>query len=200
MQHRIQRSTFLRPRERLHELLVLQQAGGEGGISRRPGGAAMLDHRTLAGYLDDLVARGLLEEDADYRLQLTESGRTRLHYLLVDFANELHRLNDSAGDILRRSLVPLALTGARRVAFFPFGETAEVTQSVLESVGLELVAIVDDSPRKWDVRFHGLRVQPPATLRELQLDAVIVTTAVFQDRIVARIGELDLRDVQVHLL
>lgn len=202
MLHRLQRSTFVRPRERLYELLALQQAdtleGAEGDTSTE----SVLDHRTLSAYLAELVQRGLLEwqDEERSRLRLTDAGRQRLHYLLVDYVRELGQLYEGARQVFHQRLVDLAMQGVERVAFYPFGETAEVAYNSLEPLGLKLVAIVDDSPAKWDVRFHGLRVRPPSVLAEVKPDAVVVTTTVFQDRIVERLRGFALPDVRIQLL
>lgn len=203
MLHKLHRSEFVRPRERLYELLTLQAADSPEGLRLDGGSELLLDQRTLAGYVTDLRERGLLErasaapDSGGARLQLTEAGRDRLHYLTVDVVRELAALHEGARDLLRRKLVPLALDGARRIAFYPFGETAEVAHSVLAPLDLELVAIVDDAPEKWNLRFHGLRVQPPAALREVRPDAVVVTTAVFRDRILARLTDMQLAGVRL---
>jgi hypothetical protein len=199
---RLHRSQFLRPRERLYELLALQEAA-RGGIFPEGPTDSVFDRRTIVGYLTDLEGRGLLAgtgESAPRRLRLTDAGRRRLHYLLVDYVRELATLNESARQILRRSLAELSLAGVRRVAFYPHGETAEVTFAVLESLGVELVAIVDDSPLKWDTPFHHLRVRPSADLAVVRPEAVIVTTSAFEEQIVARITAMQLGGVRIHTL
>ena len=123
-----------------------------------------------------------------------------MHYLLVDYVNDLAALHEGARDILRRSLAPLSLGGIRRVAFYPHGETAEVAFSVLESLDLELVGIVDDSPRKWELMFHHLRVRPPTELPQIRPEAVVVTTTLFEERIVKRVRSMALDGVRIHTL
>ena len=201
MLHDLHRSSFLRPRERLYELLTLQQAASREGLSVDSATDALLDQRTLGGYVADLEARALLERrggTGGARLGLTESGRRRLHYLIVDVVREMSTLNESARELLRQSLIPLALDGVRRVAFYPFGETAEASFTAMDGLGFELVAIVDDAPSKQDLRFHHLRVSRPDVLKALAPDAVIVTTAVFQDRIVARLEAMELVGTRIH--
>jgi hypothetical protein len=200
---RLHRSTFLRPRERLYELLALHEADTPSGVAwdRRVG--TVLDRRTLAGYMEALVERGLLESVPDAGgdcLRLTEAGRRRLRYLLVDYVRELHQLFESAHDLLRRSLAELALRGARRVAFYPASETAEVAAALLQPLGMELIAVVDDAPDRWGTSFLGVRVQPPAVLCDVRPDAIVIATAVFQDAIVERVRHLGLGDTPVHVL
>jgi hypothetical protein len=199
--HDLHRSDFLRPRERLYELLTLQQAESRDGLTVDDASDALFDRRTLAGQLVDIESRGLLERsecDGRTQLRLTESGRRRLHFLLVDFVREAAGLHTAALELLRRSLIPLALAGVQRVAFYPFGETAESAFAALDGLGFDLVAIVDDAPAKHDLRFHNLRVRAPDVLRELAPDAVIVTTAVFQDQIVDRLRLMNLAGTRIH--
>lgn len=203
MIYRLQRALFLRPRERLYELLALQEADCRGGLVLDGTAEGVFDRRTINGYLADLEGRGLLvreDEARGERFRLTEAGRRRLHYLLVDYVGELARLHESAREILRRSLAPLSLAGVRRVAFYPHSETAEVAFSVLESLALELVAVVDDSPEKWEMPFHHVRVRPPADLVEIRPDAIVITSSLFEERIVAKITSMRLDGVRIHTL
>lgn len=203
MLHKLHRSSFLRPRERLYELLALYQADARQGLALEAGPEAMLDQRTLAGYVANLEERNLLDrakDSTDGRYRLTEAGRRRLHLLIVDLARELGGLHDAARELLRRSFVPLALEGVRRVAFYPFGETAEAAFSAMDGLGFELVAIVDDAESKQGLRFHGLRVEAPDVLRERAPEVVVVTTAVFEDLIAARLQAMQLEHVRIHTL
>ena len=202
MLHKLHRSNFLRPRERLYELITLYQADAREGLTVESGPEAMLDQRTMAGYVGDLEERALLEraEGEAGRYRLTTAGRRRLHLLIVDLERELTGLHDAARELLRRNFVPLAIEGVRRVAFYPFGETAEAAYAAMDGLGFELVGIVDDSVAKQGLRFHGLRVEAPSTLAALAPEAVIVTTAVFHDRIIARLEELPLPGVRIHTL
>ena len=203
MIHQLHRTGFLRPRERLYELIALEQVERGGGTALDGASESLLDRRTIAGYLGALELRGLLTRDVSGErtsFRLTESGRRRLHYLLVDYVNELSVLHESARDLLRRSLAPLSLGGVRRVAFYPHGETAEVAFSVLSSLDLELVGIVDDAPRKWDMAFHHTRVRPPRELPSMRPEAIVVTTSVFEQRVVANVRALALDGVRIHTL
>lgn len=203
MLHKLHRSSFLRPRERLYELITLSQADSREGLALDTGPEALLDQRTLAGYLADLEERQLIErtqQGADTRFRVTTAGRRRLHVLTVDLVRELAGLNNAARELLRRSFIPLALEGIRSVAFYPFGETAEAAFEAMEGLGFDLVAIVDDSVGKQGLRFHGHRVESPEMLRVCRPEAVIVTTTVFQDLIVERLCAMQLENVRIHAL
>ena len=197
------RNSFLRPRERLYELLTLQRAESHAGLDLEAEADGMMDSRMIAGYVRRLAERGYLEESSvggRPRFTITAAGRRRLQYLLVDFVNELTTVREQARALFRSSLLPLALDKVRRVALYPASETADAVLPALDPLGLELVAVVDDSPQKWGALFHGHRVQPPAALKTLQLDCVLVATAAFQEQIVRKIKELPLRGVRVHVL
>jgi hypothetical protein len=203
MLHSLQRSAFLRPRERLYEMLALQQLAVGVHDGAPTGSERLADRRTMAGHLQELLQRGLIisTNNAD-RVQyaLTDAGKRRLRMLTIDLARELESLQDATRAMIRADLVPLALDGVQRVVFYPFGETAEMAYTVVTGLGLEVVGIVDDSPRKWGVRFHGLQVLPAATLPSLAPDAVLVTSAVFQEAILTKLKALPLEGVRIHML
>jgi len=197
------RTGFIRPRERLYELLTLQRVESHGTVDLSIDADGMMNARMVAGYVRRLAERGYLAESSEHGSQqyaITSSGRRRLRYLLVDFVNELTAVREQARALFRTSLLPLALDEVRRVAFYPAGDTAEAVFPALTALGFELVAIVDDSPQKWGRLFHGHRVQPPESLKDVRIDAIIVTTVVFQEQAVKRIRELSLPGVRVHLL
>lgn len=204
MFHRVHRSTFLRPRERLNELMVLFHVSTNRGAPESAQVDSFLGRRTLAGFIGALVERGLLDRRIGAEgehLALTNAGRRRLRYLLVDYARELHQLVEGSHDLYRSSLAKLALDGVRRVAFYPASETAEVAAPLLGAMDLDLVAVVDDSPSRWGLPFVlGLRVERPEILRDLQLDAIIIATAMFEDAILEAVTRLQLPGVRVHLL
>ncbi len=203
MLHSLQRSAFLRPRERLYEMLALQQLALGVHDGAAAGSERIADQRTMAGHLQELLQQGLVVatntvDRAEYAL--TDAGKRRLRMLTIDLARELESLQDATRAMIRAALVPLALDGVRRVVFYPFGETAEMAYTVVTGLGLDVVGIVDDSPRKWGVRFHGLQVLPATTLPSLAPDAVLVTSAVFQEAILTKLRALPLEGVRIHIL
>jgi hypothetical protein len=203
MLHSLQRSTFIRPRERLHELLALQQIAVGLRDGNLTGHDRLTDQRTMAGQVQELIQRGLVlatDGTSGVAYSLSASGRSRLRMLTVDLARELETLQESTRAIVRAPLVSLALDGVRRVVLYPFGETAEMTYTVVIGLGMEVVGIVDDSPRKWGVRFHGLQVQPASALLSFAPDAVLVTSAVFQEAILARLAAMPLDGIRVHTI
>ena len=203
MQHSLQRSAFLRPRERLYELLALQQLAVGVGDASAPSSERLADQRTMAGQLQELVQRGLVVEangGDTVSYALTDSGRRRLRILTVDLARELDSLQEATRAMVRATLVPLALDGVQRVVFYPFGETAEMAYTVVAGLGMQVVGIVDDSPRKWGARFHGLQVQPSAVLLELAPDAILVTSAVFEEAILSKLAAMPLDGIRIHVI
>ncbi len=203
MLHSLQRSVFLRPRERFHELLALQQIAIGVRDGAQPGNDRLADQRTMAGHLQELLQRGLVaaSDTADgVSYTLTDTGRKRLRMLTVDLARELESLQEATRSMVRATLVPLALEGVQRVVFYPFGETAEMAYAVVAGLGMDVIGIVDDSPRKWGARFHGLQVQPAAALPSLAPDAVLVTSAVFQEAILTKLAAMPLDGIRIHVI
>ncbi len=184
-------------------MLALQQLALGVHDGAAAGSERIADQRTMAGHLQELLQQGLVVatntvDRAEYAL--TDAGKRRLRMLTIDLARELESLQDATRAMIRAALVPLALDGVRRVVFYPFGETAEMAYTVVTGLGLDVVGIVDDSPRKWGVRFHGLQVLPATTLPSLAPDAVLVTSAVFQEAILTKLRALPLEGVRIHIL
>ncbi|MCY7300067.1 MAG: hypothetical protein LH616_12755 [Ilumatobacteraceae bacterium] len=184
-------------------MLALQQVDIAAGERSAVGHDRLADQRTMAGQVQELVQRGLVlavDSGGAVTYVLSESGRTRLRMLTIDLARELEMLQEATRALVRVNLVPLSLSGARSVALYPFGETAEMAYAVVTGLGFDVVGIVDDSPRKWGIRFHGLQVQPASALLTLAPDAVLVTSAVFQREIVAKLNAMPLAGTRIHVL
>lgn len=201
---RLLRHGFFRPAERLYELITLQQAERAEGLLLEYGSDALMDARTIGGYVADLEAKQFLartktSDGTSPCFRLTEKGHQRLRFLAVDLTREIDALERTARNFLRQRFVNLALNGMQRVAFYPFGETAEAAYLAMEGLDLTLAAIADDMPEKQGLRFHGLRVVEPRTLREVAPDIIIVTTTVFEAQIIARLGELGLDDIPIQV-
>src|SRR2546428_5315006 len=64
--YRLHRAAFLRPRERLYQLLALQAADRRDGL-KLDGADSVFDRRTITGYVGDLERRGLLVRDQGTR-------------------------------------------------------------------------------------------------------------------------------------
>ena len=189
MMFEVHRAAFLKPSEMLYDLLALQHA--ESGLTV-PGEETPVRYFP-AGVLEDcierLVARELIVADSGTgRVSLTAAGRRQLRVLMVDYTRELNLLYEEMLGVFRSRLMEFYLAGARAVAFYPIGDTAHVAYLALKSSGLNLAAAVDDDPLLWGADFHGVKIESLESLRGRKVDAIILTTSVFESQVRERLA------------
>ena len=63
-----------------------------------------------------------------------------------------------------------------RLVFYGSGDVMEMIYALAKSLGLEVVGLVDDDPAKQGATRGAMVVQPSASIKELEPDAVLVTT------------------------
>ncbi|MBI4056163.1 MAG: hypothetical protein HY399_01280 [Elusimicrobia bacterium] len=195
---------FLRPRPLLQELMTLLEIQGVESFPVREEGETSLSAGFLSkAFLDRLVEEGSLQREDrgayDSEFRITAKGRERVRYLMVDFFQELLHLHGYSKQLFRRRFLELYSQGARRVAFYPASETAEVAFSALEGSGLTLVAVADDDENKWGSLFHGLEICPLPEIQPDQLDTLLVTTCTYQNQILPKLKPLEAAGIRVAL-
>jgi DNA-binding PadR family transcriptional regulator len=193
-------SRFFNPSALLYEMKVLQEILKNGYVSPTQGITRGLSEDMIQGYLAKLSEAGLVEgscagEGTLYRL--TAAGEQRLRVLFVDYIQELVSLYGVASEVIRKRLAEYYLQGVRTVAFYPIGETAEVAYLAIRDSGLQLSIAIDDDPIRWDTAFHEVTIHPPKVLATASVDAVIVTTCVFQSEIIRNIRAINRPDLRI---
>ena len=196
MLHSLQRSEFLRPRERLHELLALQQIAAGVRDGSTIGTERLADMRTMAGQLQELLQRGLVRatlsaEGTNY--VLSEAGQSRLRVLIVDLARELETLTESTRTLLRADLVPLTRAGVERVVLYPFGKTAEMALD--PTTHDRIKRVLTEQRDRAHIQSHGL-----APLRRLLLVGPPGTGKTMTAAALARELSIPLFSIQLHSL
>lgn len=194
------KAQFLTASSLAHELLILSEIGRNGYAVPAKTSFRALNDMIVQGYLLELTEQKLIEkqrEGNDTVVRLTAAGQDRLRYLMVDYVQELLSLYGKARDFFRTRLADYYLQGVRSVALYPTGETAEVIYDAMGDSGLKLVAAIDDDPMRWDTRFHGVPISGPETIRELDINGVIVSTCVFVNEITERIRGMNLPNVRI---
>jgi DNA-binding MarR family transcriptional regulator len=176
------------------ELRVLEALDGAGHVSQRELGEGLgLAASQVNRIIRFLVAEGHLEVADDrvrpYAYMLTESGREHLRRLsharcatvIRDFRRVQRRI--------RQRLVALRREGVRRVALYGAGDILGVAQPLARSAGLEVVAVVDNDPRRQGTRRGRLTVVAPEALATAAAEAVVITSFRHADRIRGRLEE-----------
>jgi hypothetical protein len=195
-----QQARFLLPSALAYELMVLKEIQKNGYVAPDQGTSRGLSEDMIRGYLARLTEAGWVEgkgAEPGTIYRLTDAGDQRLRFLFVDYIQELISLYGVAQEVLRKRLAEFYLGGVRKVAFYPIGETAEVVYRSIQDSGLQLVMAIDDDPMRWGTPFHEVNVHPPQNLAAAPVDAVIVTTCVFQAEIVKHIQALDLPKLRI---
>lgn len=128
----------------------------------------MLQRLAKKGYIKVVNARG-----HRIRYLLTPSGiseKSRLTYEYLEYSLHLYR---EVRQILTDALSRVLASGGRRVVFFGVSEIAEVAYLTIKELGLELVAVVDESGGR--ERFLGLPVLRFEEANRLPFDCGIVS-------------------------
>jgi DNA-binding Lrp family transcriptional regulator len=174
-------------------LALLEELERQGNVSQRflaerLGIAASLVNRLIA----ELVARGYVEvvdpavrpfayrvsgPGREYQVELTDA---RFRSVVGTFREMQSRIRHRLGQIMD--------SGVKRVVFYGAGEVMEVTYPLAQSVGLEVVGLVDDDPERQGERKEDLVIRSPASLPELAADAVLITTFRHAATIQSKIG------------
>ena len=191
---------FLKPTPQLYELLVLSEIVKREYVPTESRSMLDLENTMLEAYLSDLAEKGyveLIENNYGKKHCITDAGRQRRRYLLVDYVNELISLHNKAKGIFKERLTEVYLKGIRNVAFYPAGETAELAYSVLNESGLRLTIVVDDDAGKWGMDFHELKIEDPSKIAGVQVDAVIITTCTFQTQVIERLTKMGIDEKHI---
>ena len=129
-------------------------------------------------YLKRLARKGYIKVTTIPRHRvkylLTPQGfaeKTRLTYEYMQYSFTLFR---HSRQFLREQFTALAEAGRKRVVFVGVGEAAELADLTLRELGLDLVAVADDTAA--GTRFLDHEVVPLAAIPTLEYDQAVVTS------------------------
>ncbi len=181
-------SVFLSPKKEFRRLSVLMAIHNSPEISQRKvGRIACLSSSMVNNYVKELQKQELItitgNTNRTREYYLTERGRDELLSLLISYSAEIIRLYGEAKEEIVRRLHQIREEGVRNVALFGASSTAEVVSAGINEVQLKVVGIVDSDQKKQGGRFWGLVVQPPEALKDMDVDAVVVTSFGRQEEI-----------------
>lgn len=162
--------------------------------------AALADDRALQQRLrEGAQCLRTIDEDAEdferiyanARIDLDGARRTQLGELLgtLRFAEEMYQ----AGTLVRRvrdRFADLAARGAKRLALFGAGRHTLKLLGTCDVSGANLVAILDENPDACGGSLLGIPVLPLAQWSELALDAVVVSSDMWEPEMLERLAPL----------
>jgi peptidoglycan/xylan/chitin deacetylase (PgdA/CDA1 family) len=102
----------------------------------------------------------------------------------------IERVGPTLGERVRRVVQRCVKTGIRRIALYGAGQhTARLLHST-PLWPLQVLAIVDDDPNLRGTQRFGLPVWTPADMNRLELDAVLISSDRFEERMYERLAPL----------
>lgn len=181
-------SKFLAPTKRLRRFSVLLSIHNSPSITQSQiGRITHLSSSMVNNYIKELKEEGLIEIFGDtnrsFSYHPTSSGRNELISLLIDYSTEIIQLYGAAKREVAERLNRLHSDGIFSVVLFGAAETCEVVYSAIKETPLKVIAVVDNDPKKQGKAFNGLIVQHPEVLRQISVDAIVITSFGKQDEI-----------------
>ena len=145
-------------------------------------------------YIKNLVAKGYITvkniPPKRYAYYLTPKGFSEKSRLAYDLLADYTRIYREAKNSYRMLFQELQRTGVKRVVFAGVDEVAEFAYLTLQETDLELAGIVDEEPA--GRKFFGKSVRPFSEIPSLTCDAVVVTSYLKREAILAALLERDI--------
>ena len=182
------RSGFLTPATRLRRLSVLLAVHDSPSLSQHKiARITRMSSSMVNSYIKRLTKEGLIQitgnTNRNQGYHLTSSGHDELMVMILQYSAEIIQLYTGAKARVAERLHNLHLEGIRSIALFGAAETAEVVYAALKDTPLGVLGIVDSDPGKQGKRFNGFTVQSPASLVDMNADAVVITSFAKQEEI-----------------
>ena len=184
------KNRFLKPTDDLRNLQLLEEISKESAVSQRKlsqrlGVALGVTNTCLRKMINKglVKARGINHKRIAY--YLTPKGFSEKTNLTYRFLQHTIHYYSNLKDNITNSLVLLSKAGHRRIICYGAGEVMEVVFIVLNQtdLGLLILGIVDDDKDKQGKRMFGFAVQEPQGIRNLNPDAVLVTSIKYKEKI-----------------
>lgn len=185
-------SKFLSPTKEFRRLSVLLSIYNDSQVSQHKiGRITHLSSSMVNNYMKALQEEGLIiitgETNRSRSYHITRSGQGELISLLLAYSAEIVQLYAAAKREVAERLDNLHSEGIRKVALFGAAETAEVVYAAIRETPLSVKAVVDSDPKKQGKRFNGFAIQPPEKLKEIDVDAIVITSFGRQEEIYQQI-------------
>lgn len=196
--------SFFKPNKELRTLTIMEILSREDSISQQELG----ERTNMSGAMVNQYLKQLLEEQCIryiprnqkcYDYKLTSEGDERRRRTLERYFADIVRSYAEIKSLIRQDLDELAERGMVRLALHGASETCEVTIAAMRDSDCSVVALLDKDPAKHGQEFMGHRIQPPEALKELDYDAVLITSFGRQQEIYEDLVDgMDLDPARVH--
>jgi len=197
--------TFLQPTAIYRELILLDEIGRNPKITQSLlAEKAGIVPAMVNNYIKNFVKDGLVilngNKTRNIMYVLTPQGERKKFNLLLSYVKETVSLYKNAKEGLKSRLYELKAEGIRRIILYGAADTAELTFSAAEEVGLEILGIVDSDIKKHGREFLGKKVARPAVIKEIIPDAVVISSFGYQNQIYEEIKTLEQNGIKVRKL
>jgi len=182
---------FFNPTSELKILLLLEQIQNSNKITQDK--LAHYIHSApsmINAYIKQLERKGFLVKDKKTKRNveyiITKKGIDRKNYLLVTYMNELIELYNLTKINIELFIKNLIKRNYKNCVFYGAGETAKVIIKAFKDMpqlDFKLMFLVDDDINKQGKNFGGYDVFNNEKLKECDMDAVIITSCVYEKKI-----------------
>ncbi|MDD5659666.1 MAG: hypothetical protein PHR39_06625 [Actinomycetota bacterium] len=108
--------------------------------------------------------------------------------------NELIELYNLTKENIELFIKNLENRGIKNIVFYGAGETAKVIIKVLKdmpNISIKLLFLVDDDAVKQEKLFEGYQVFNPCKIEKQDIDAVIITSCIYEKEIRNKLDKLN---------
>jgi DNA-binding MarR family transcriptional regulator len=185
---RLSESGFHAPTAKLRRLSVLLAIHNSPRLSQHKiAQVTGISSSMVNNYMKRLQQEGLVKAtgktNRTQRYHLTKHGRKELFTGILKYSAEIIQLYSTTKKQVTERLQRFHSEGIRSIALFGAAETAEVVHAALMDTPLTVTGIVDSNPGKQGTRFNGFVVRAPESLKEMNADAVLITSFASQEEI-----------------
>lgn len=196
---------FFNPTSELKILLLLEQIQNSNKITQDK--LAHYIHSApsmINAYIKQLERKGFLVKNKKTKRNveyiITKKGIDRKNYLLVTYMNELIELYNLTKINIELFVKNLIKRNYKNCVFYGAGETAKVIIRVIKDMpklDFKIIFLIDDDISKQGKNFEGYDVFNNNKLKKCNIDAVIITSCVYEKEIRNKLKTLNYSNEKV---
>jgi len=196
---------FFNPTSELKILLLLEQIQNSNKITQDK--LAHYIHSApsmINTYIKQLEREGFLVKNKKTKRNveyiITKKGIDRKNYLLVTYMNELIELYNLTKINIELFVKNLIKRNYKNCVFYGAGETAKVIIKVIKDMpklDFKLMFLVDDDINKRGEKFEGYDVVSNVNIKKHDIDAIVITSCVYEKEIRNKLRKLKYLDEKV---
>ncbi len=198
-------SEYLSPAKEFRRLSILLAIHNAPHASQKKiAHSTRLSSSMVNNYIKDLKRDDLLIVSGDTNrtqsYHLTPSGYKTLTDSLLSYSAEIVQIYGAVKREIANILNGFHKEGFKKIVLFGAAETAEVVYAAVKETPLIITGVVDNDESKIGKPFNGFFIQPPEKLKELNPDAVLITSYAKQEEIQKYIRNVIGEDLRIKKL